>query len=237
MKNRKIFWGIFFILAAVFVLVSKIGIFPDISVIGIFLTVFLVWVFVEGIRNINFYEMLFSLAFLCIIYDKPLGITALTPWPVLAAALFGSIGLSMIFRGKKRQDYTQFEWNESGHIGGVGSSAEQCSGEQIRCENNFGTAIRYINSDNFRHAQIENNFGTMSVYFDNAVVQAGSASVSVENNFGSVQLYLPKEWKVVNNLEHSLGAIKEKGTCLGTSGTVMYLTGSANFGEINVIYI
>lgn len=56
----------------------------------------------NGIRNVNFWEILFSIAFICIIYDDWLGITALTPWTVLGAALLGSIGLSLIF--KKRAD-------------------------------------------------------------------------------------------------------------------------------------
>ena len=86
MKSSKVFWGIFFILAAVYVVISKFGILPDIGVFSIILTVFFLWLFVEGIRNVNFWEILFSIAFICIIYDEPLGITALTPWTVLGAA-------------------------------------------------------------------------------------------------------------------------------------------------------
>ena len=111
------------------------------------------------------------------------------------------------------------------------------SGEEIRCENSFGSAIRYINSDNFRRAAIENNFGSLSVYFDNAIVQEGSANVSVENNFGETNLYIPKEWKIQNNLDRSFGAIRETGSSIGTSSTVLYLNGSANFGEIHLHYI
>ena len=85
MKSSKVFWGIFFILAAVYVVISKFGILPDIGVFSIILTVFFLWLFVEGIRNVNFWEILFSIAFICIIYNKPLGITALTPWTVLAS--------------------------------------------------------------------------------------------------------------------------------------------------------
>ena len=179
----------------------------------------------------NFWEILFAVAFICIIYDEPLGITALTPWTVLGAALLGSIGLSLIFGGKKRKWKTV----TSSSVGT--SSSEQYTGEEIRCENSFGSAIRYINSDNFRRAAIENNFGSLSVYFDNAIVQEGSANVSVENNFGETNLYIPKEWKIQNNLDRSFGAIRETGSSIGTSSTVLYLNGSANFGEIHLHYI
>lgn len=101
-NSGKILWGLFFILAAVYVVVSKLWIMPEVSVFSILLTVFFIWLFLNGIRNVNFWEILFSVAFICIIYDDQLGITALTPWTVLGAALLGSIGLSLIF--KKRVD-------------------------------------------------------------------------------------------------------------------------------------
>lgn len=233
MKSSKIFWGIFFILAAVYVIVSKFGILPDVGVFSVLLTVFLLWVFVKGIRHMNFYEILLSVACICIVYDEPLGITELTPWTVLGAALLGSIGLSLLFQGKK--------YKKSGYAGGASgagvSSSEQCTGQNIRCENNFGSAIRYINSDDFRNAQVENNFGSLSVYFDNAIVQEGSAVINIENNFGETNLYVPKEWKVQNNLERSFGSINEHGTSIGTSNTVLFINGSANFGVINLHYI
>ena len=103
MKSSKVFWGIFFILAAVYVIVSKFGILPDVGVFSILITVLLIWMFIEGIRNVDFFGILFSSAFLCIVYDDQLGITALTPWTVLGAALLGSIGLSMIFGNYKKK--------------------------------------------------------------------------------------------------------------------------------------
>lgn len=235
MKSSKVFWGIFFILAAVYVVISKFGILPDVGVFSILLTVCLIWMFVEGIRCLNFYEMLFSVAFICIIYDEQLGITALTPWTVLGAALLGSIGLSMIFSSIKKK--RKIEGGQSYSTGYAGSGTEQCTGEQIRCENNFGSAIRYINSDNFKNAVVENNFGSLSVYFDNAIVQSESAFVNVENNFGETNLYVPKEWKVQNNLDRSFGAINQVGSCVGSSNTLLYINGSANFGAINIHYI
>ena len=99
-NSGKILWGLFFILAAVYVVVSKLWIMPEISVFSVLLTVFFIWLFLNGIRNVNFWEILFSIAFICIIYDDWLGITALTPWTVLGAALLGSIGLSLIFKKK-----------------------------------------------------------------------------------------------------------------------------------------
>ena len=62
-NSGKILWGLFFILAAVYVVVSKLWIMPEVSVFSILLTVFFIWLFLNGIRNVNFWEILFSIAF------------------------------------------------------------------------------------------------------------------------------------------------------------------------------
>lgn len=237
MRRRKIFWGIFFIVMAMVVVVSKLGILPDIGVFSLFATAFLLWMAVDGARHRNFYEILFAAAFLFIIYDKPLGIEALTPWTVLAAALFLSIGLSLLFGGKaKRKRGMEFEWDSDGS-GGIGGSSKQCSDTKVRCENNFGSVIRYINSDNFCRASLENNFGSMIIYFDNAMIQEDMATVKVDNNFGETILYIPKEWKVQNELEHCFGSVNEHGKAVGSSRAAVYLKGETNFGNIEIYYV
>lgn len=239
MQSKKIFWGLFFILAAVYVVVSKLGMLPDIGAFKILLTVLMLCLMAEGIRRVNFYEILLPAALIVVFYDDMLGISKqLTPWTILVAALFASIGLSMLFHKKRKGsegrgiavEYTQQK-------GTAGAGGGQSDGERIRFENNFGSAIRYINSDNFREAHVENNFGTLSVYLDNAMVQGGEAYVDVENNFGETNLYIPKEWQVTNDLDHAFGAVNNKGKCVGSSTTVLYLRGSANFGVINIYYI
>lgn len=44
-NSGKILWGLFFILAAVYVVVSKLWIMPEISVFSVLLTVFFIWLF------------------------------------------------------------------------------------------------------------------------------------------------------------------------------------------------
>lgn len=230
-KGKNVFWGLFFILIAVYVIISKLGILPDVGIFKIILTIAMLGVIVEGIRNLNFYEILFPAAFIGIFYDKALGITELTPWTLLAAALFGSIGLSMLFRGQKRK------WKKTDNGVCFSDTTEQCSGEQIRIENNFGSAIRYINSDNFKSARVENNFGALTVYFDNAVIQDGMASVEVENSFGETNLYIPKEWRIQMNLERSFGSVRESGSWIGSSNQTLMINGECSFGSATIYYV
>ena len=234
-NSGKILWGLFFILAAVYAVVSKLFIMPQVSVFSILLTVFFIWLFLHGIRHVNFWEILFSIAFVCIIYDEQLGITALTPWTVLGAALLGSIGLSMIFKkGSKFKPSISFEYDSGNRDDG---EAENYDGEDIRIDNTFGTAIKYVNSDNFCRAKVENSFGSLTVYFDNAIIQSGEATVKVDNSFGETNLYIPKEWKTENAIGQSFGAVNVHGACEGSSSHVLRLKGETSFGETNIYYI
>ena len=207
-NSGKILWGLFFILAAVYVVVSKLWIMPEISVFSVLLTVFFIWLFLNGIRNVNFWEILFSIAFICIIYDDWLGITALTPWTVLGAALLGSIGLSLIFKKKSGHSPSiSFEFDSDSD-----NEDGKYIGENIKIDNNFGTAIKYVNSDNFCMAD-------------------------VDNSFGETNLYIPKEWKTENNLGQAFGSVKTHGVCEGSSNNTLKLKGETSFGEINIYYI
>ncbi len=239
MKKGRVFWGILFILAAVYVVISQFGIFPDVGIVCIALTILFAWLCVEGLRSLNFYEMLLPLAGIYWLYqdrlhESLLSFLWISPWAVFGAALLVSIGLSLLFDGNKRRHVMQ-----GVYAGSAGGSADgqQCTGEQIRLENNFGTVIRYVTSDNLKNATLENNFGTLTVYFDNAIVQSGSAFVNIENSFGAVNLYIPKEWKTRCSLAHSFGAVNERGLSLGTSLTEFYLNGDTSFGTVNIYYI
>lgn len=94
-----------------------------------------------------------------------------------------------------------------------------------------------MNSDNFCMADVDNSFGSLTVYFDNAIIQSGSAKIKVDNSFGETNLYIPKEWKTENNLGQAFGSVKTHGVCEGSSNNTLKLKGETSFGEINIYYI
>lgn len=237
MKHTRVLWGMFFILAAVYLVISQMGLVPKVGVFSIILTVFMIWMFIEGVRRVNFFEILFAVAFVLIIYDKPLGITAYTPWTVLGAALLLSIGLSMIFQGKKNKHWSVNMGHRDNDFAEDSSDEKREDGERVRCENNFGSAIRYINSDNFCEANLENNFGNLAVYFDNAVIQNPVAYVKIDNNFGETKLYIPRSWKIEEQLDRSCGNVVYHGKNEATSQAVLRLEGDTSFGAIQIYFV
>lgn len=234
-RTKNIFWGLLFILGAVFIVINKLGYFQDIGIITIIFTIGLAGALIDSIYHRSFGGILFALAFLCILYDEPLGIESLTPWPVLAAALLGTIGLNMIFRQKKSWKCEKYyDWDAKKYE----EIIDEESDEWVRCEVSFSSTVKYINSTSFKKADLEVSFGSMAVYFDNAVLNEGKAIVDIDVSFGSMELYIPKTWKVVMNLDTSFGGCKEHGSSNKSSEeNMLMITGDVSFAGLEIYYI
>ena len=97
MKNKKILWGLFFLLIGIVIIINKLGYLYVGNLFSFVIVLLLIPVFVKGIIHIKFPSIILPIAIVCILYAKELGITDLTPWPILIAAVCASIGLSLIF--------------------------------------------------------------------------------------------------------------------------------------------
>jgi len=232
MKKESVFWGVLLILAGIFLIISKLGYFPDVNVFSLLLTVFLVVVIGKSLLRINFSGVLFPIAFICIIYDKQLGITAITPWTVLLAALFGSIGLSMIF-------HKHIKWinHEHNHKDYKFEKIDIEDESNVGFKTSFGASIKYVNTDKFEQADFNCSFGAMKVYFDNAIMSNEDAIVRINASFSGMELYIPKTWSVNDKTNVFLGSIDEKNRNNQTTTNTLTLVGDISFSGVEIIYI
>ena len=231
MKKEKIFWGLFFILGAIFILCSRLGYLKDISVFSLLLTIFFAAMLIKSLLHLEYTGMLFSIAFICIIYARPLGITAITPWPVLGAALLGSIGCHMLFPSRHRR------WKEWHSDEPFESVIDEDDGTSVYHRTSFGSTVKYVNSDDFKYARLDASFGAIKAYFDNAQVRGGKAEINLDVSFAGVELYIPKHWTVINNVSAFAGAVDEKNRSQSDGTVNVHLTGGINFGGVTVIYV
>nr|MBQ8252023.1 hypothetical protein [Lachnospiraceae bacterium] len=233
MKKENLFWGLFLIAAAVFILVAKLGMFPDMSVVKIFLTMFFgIWLLCSLVK-LEFPGVFFSAAFLGILYDEQLGITAITPWTILLVATLLSIGVSLLWRPKKKMKKATHREIEGRDF----VVYDEEDGNQFDFSSSFAGSIKYVNSDNFESANIEAKFAGMKVYFDNAIIQNGHATVHLDVSFAGVELYVPKEWRVENLMTSSFGGVEEKNRSVGGNGPILTLRGHVSLGGITILYV
>ena len=104
MKKNNIYWGMIFIIMAALIVVNGLGLIEGVGVWSIIFTVLFGAALLDGIVRLQATTILFSLAFLAIVWSEQLHIESITPWPILFAALLGSIGINMIF-GKKNKKW------------------------------------------------------------------------------------------------------------------------------------
>lgn len=221
-KANKIFWGIFLLLAAVFLVVSQMGLVEGVGVLSILFAIFWVAQFIEGLVKRSFGRMLFSLAFLCIIFDEQLGIEAITPWTVLGAALLGTIGLNMIFRKRwHKQFHYETNWCHGGKkYSGTGAAfvdgeAEILEEESQERQSSFGAQAE---GDSQGSAQA-NRTGDSRFFFETSFGAAAKfintnnfEFASLECSFGALKVYFDnaviQNGKAAIDVDVSFGSVE-----------------------------
>ncbi|MGL4738524.1 MAG: LiaF transmembrane domain-containing protein [Cellulosilyticaceae bacterium] len=232
MKKERIFVGSLLILGAIVLLMNQLGYWGEVNAFSLILGIFLVGVIIKSIFRMNFAGILFPLAFMAILYDEQLGLTAITPWYVLVAALLGSIGLSMIFRKPNK-------WKEKAHHWTFDEPqiVDVIDDHRMVYQTSFGEGIKYITTQDLESAQLSCHFGAMKVYFDGSTLKDGEATIRLDVSFAGVELYIPKNWQVMNRTNVFLGALDEKNHNERGSLETLVLVGDISFSGVEIIYI
>ena len=239
MKKERILWGLLFILGAMCLLFSHTDFMQGlrINVWNLLWTIILLSILIKSIVRLNYFGIFFPLAFLCIIYKEPLGIAQIGHFTFFGAAILLSIGCNMLFPRKENHIHWHHgQFNSEGEVN-FDEVTHTDTNEYIRQEVNFGSCVKYVNSENFRGGSFECNFGALKIYFTNTIIQDSQATVSIENNFAGTEIYVPKNWHVVNQIRSAFGGVDEKGVSQPDGVHTLYLIGECNFGGIDIIYI
>lgn len=240
-KGRNYIWGAIFLAAAVLMLFNRFDIFSGLHVWRIVLAVILVLWLGEGIKKREWGSVFFPLALLCIVFNNIPGFDKITPWPVLGAALFGTLGMNMI-AGSKKGDFKNssdyIEYKESAYGDGERRASDEVTGEDntFTFSTSFNTSVKYVSADDFVKATINCSFGETKVYFDDAFIHCDEAIIDLNVKFGSVMLYLPKEWYVENHAVAVFGGIEERNRSITTGTPKVRLVGDVAFGDVSVTY-
>lgn len=97
MNKDNLFWGVVFLMAAIYILMRSVGMAPDVSIVRIIIGLLCITGFIKAAIDLEFGGMLFSLAILFIVFRRYIGLESMSSWSILMAALFGTIGLNMLF--------------------------------------------------------------------------------------------------------------------------------------------
>lgn len=237
MKNSNIFWGIVLIAGAILMLLNSFGVYLGFGGFKLWFGIIIAAVLVNSIISLRLEGICFSAAFLIIIFAKELGVAPVNWLQILLVALFMSVGLNLIF-GNKIRKIRREKQKDYGGMGGYGQVINDKDYDHVEVGVRCGSIVKYVDCDNFVSGDLSVSFGELVVYFDNAMIQNASAVIQAEVAFGALKLYIPKEWKVENNITNSFAGVDERGKSQWTEGgKILYLKGNVSFGAVEIYYI
>lgn len=236
----RVVWGVGFIAAAAFIVLSQLGLISkEFNIWTIAVAFLCVALFVSGVAKRSFGAIFFSIGMAWMSFGQLIGLPKVELWTMILIVVFLSIGFGMIFPKKHRAN-REDKWEAYENENEVGEYQKVKEYEQngyVDCANTFGSLAKYINSPDFRGGRFSNAFGELKIYLDQAKICNGPVNVEVANSFGSVELYIPREWTVVQDVSVFAGNCVEKNRSLGVDGPIVNVTGNVSFGEVSIIYV
>lgn len=252
-KTKNIISAILLIALAVCLILWKLNVFnlplsfAGVGTWGIIISIFMVVIIFHSIIDLSFGGIFLPLAVLAIIFDEPLGITAITPWIVIIAAVLLTIAFEKLFPHHGIH-HVHFDGGRHGHhrhhdddesVFTDSESNEDDEKGYIYHSMRFGGTTKYIRSKNLAVAELACQFGEMSVFFDGAEVPSGKVNIICHSSFGEMQLFIPKEWHVINKLSVTMGDCEDRTYASNEDPNAVQcvIDGSVTFGDIKITMI
>jgi hypothetical protein len=230
-------------------------------------TVVLALVFLWSAIHRFWFFTFFALVGLGYVWRMQIGVGDVSFWPVIGAALLLSIGLSLLFKDRSKRwwganneewgDYycgvmnakkVAEEYGETENDNADADHGAQSSGgaysastendSDIYIKASFGTTIKYVDTKALKHVVIDCSFGSVKVFFDNAVVDESGATIEIFNSFGGVEIYLPRNWRLVDDVNRVFSGVDVKNPGFErATGPAVTLKGQIKFGGVEIIYV
>lgn len=257
MKKRKTyFWGLLLVACAGIMFGEMFNLLPtNINVFSVIITTVLIGMSLSSIPRVDFFGIIMPLGFALIFNRSSLNLDG-NSWQIFWASLILSIGLSLIFKKNKKNKFhvnvnygssdkydTKREDKDYVDVDYVEYDAEDNpkrnyynEDESVSISNNLGDKSHYLHSEGLKYANIENNLGSLNVYFDHVVFMDG-CKIYVDNNLGSTTLYLPREHRYFVDIDNFLGSSDNKANFTAESGITITIKGSVSLGELDIRYI
>jgi predicted membrane protein len=237
LKPSNLIWGFLLLLVAVLILLNQFGYFPGIGIANIIIAALAAAFFVQFLAYLHFALLPIPLAVLYIVLQKPLGLPYIQIWALIAASILITIGINILFPRKRHKHQTSDSRSEGLQSQSQPEGNNNDNNPSISM--NFGVLSRHLCADSLETAQIRSNFGELEVFFDNVELNPKGAEAIINCSCGAIKLYIPKQWRIIDRLSCTLGAVELDARFAAPADNAPQLTliGSVSLGEIKVRYI
>lgn len=240
MRKNSIAMGFFFVGLAIVIMLSSLGFIPHIPWFKLICSVAIGSWGLKALMRRDFFGMTMSASIIAWFFEEELMIEEIAPFPLCAAAALLGLGLNMIFGKRPKVISIRYkddnEWKE-GSLDDISREEWTSDGRHVTLENTFNSTSKYVNAAAFSTADLENNFGSANVYFSNATIANGEATVNLENNFGKMNIYLPNTWRATITQENTFGHVGIFGEPnRDMDAPHVIVKAETNFGDISIFF-
>ena len=196
----------------------------------------LAWL-VFALCRLEFENIFLPIAFLFLLFEKWIALwigapseTILPTWLLIVCAVMLTIGFGILRRrilpGKKKR--ISFE------IGGEETDRKEKEADD-KCGKIGGNTTKYIDCSCFENESVENDMGACAVHFTNTEAYRGGGVLAVDNNLGSMVIHVPARWRLVTDVDNTLGSVAEaKSEGVAPDAPLLTIHGENNLGSLQI---
>lgn len=228
MRNtfRNVFLGIIFLVGAVAVLLGMLGVFPSHYIPHSIIAAALIAVVVRSLKKAQFFGVFLPLGVVAWLFEPLLDISA-SFWQIMLCALLFAVAFTLIFRPlkeKKRAART--------------TEAAEKDDSHVSVDGSMTNLVTYVTSQTLESVRVTAAYSSLEIYLNTAFAAGDTVEMTFDTRLSGIKLYLPKAWKLQNDLDTGMSHLECKNTPSDAAGTVtLHLTGKARMCGIDVWYV
>lgn len=220
MKNKKVY-GLLLMVIAMFMLITiwsgdQLG-----SIKTIIWTIIFGFFLIRGIIKSVWFSTALAAYFLIVMYNQIYRFLPFPPEPLFIILMIFFLGFSLFFGKKRIYSHSKIIVNKS---------------DEGIVNTTFSSETKYINDKKIENFKLRVLLSESKLYFDNADLKYDNASFDIVVKLASVVLYVPKDWEIVNELEVTMGEVKQSYSNILSTKKV-YLRGKVTMGALEIVYI
>lgn len=240
---ERIFWGLFFTLTAVCLLLGSLNIISfGVNIWLVVLSILAAACAIYSLIKLEWFGVFLPLALIATIFNAEivswLNLESLHVGAVWGAAGLLAIGFSILFR--KRRGHCLTKHDKCNHIDSetIDEVIDSADKSIVEVRTKFGETVKYIESDNLKKVILDCSLGAQKIYFDNVTPSAKGIDLQVNCSLAGIELYIPKNWNVDNSTNCFASGINEKNRAILTEKSpTLRLSGNLNLAGIEIVYI
>lgn len=230
--SKKTLIGLLFILVAFYVGMLSLGYYMYIDLGRILVSVLLLSIFITGLRKKDFFQIIIPITIIIAMFSDIIFNTDINNGLFVIAGILVAIGFSMLFNSDKKNQKQNFKSESFKHDAKYIISEDQ---SEISINSSLGEYVYDIDSKNLKSANIYCNLCSLTLYLDRLELENETADFNINSSLSELKIYVPKHFKIVNNIKNSLGSIKYLDANESEYRATIRLNGSNSLAEIKII--